>query len=243
MNVTQVTRGSHGKATIQWAETLLLSGEAPADVARLTGIKPGYARKIKYRLFSGEKADLLQPAREHDSEVIRDFVALKKVTELETPVTNVTETVKVTGRIFGTLDAVFYVTTATACAGFVTALHWWAAPVSLVYALILIDALRMAKDPTIQKTAERGQNAVFVLEIFVAMPAHIMLFNWAIWQNYKSLPFEILHRVQNGELVRENADKPFYVGCFLAALLCAAALYSVDTTIRITRERVKNLAR
>ena len=215
-----------------WAVALYRTNVPSSEVEKQTGVKANYVRTLSKRL--GDDVEKVQAV---------DIAPVSPVSITETRAPIVTEKRETSRFNFGILDAVFYVTTATACAGFVTALHWWAAPVSLVYALILIDALKMAKDPTIQKTAERGQNAVFVLEIFVAMPAHIMLFNWAIWQNYKSLPFEILHRVQNGELVRENADKPFYVGCFLAALLCAAALYSVDTTIRITRERVKNLAK
>lgn len=215
-----------------WAVALYRTNVPSSEVEKQTGVKANYVRTLSKRL--GDDVEKAQAV---------DIAPVSPVSIHETRAPIVTEKRETSRFNFGILDAVFYVTTATACAGFVTALHWWAAPVSLVYALILIDALKMAKDPTIQKTAERGQNAVFVLEIFVAMPAHIMLFNWAIWQNYKSLPFEILHRVQNGELVRENADKPFYVGCFLAALLCAAALYSVDTTIRITRERVKNLAK
>lgn len=214
-----------------WAVAMYRENVPSSEVERKTGVKAGYVRTLSRRLGKDiEKAEAVA------------IEPVSVVSPIETPAKTVTEKRETRRFNVGVLDMVFYVTTITACAGFITVLHWWAAPVSLVYALILIDALRMAKDPTIQNTAERGQGAVFFLEFFVAFPAHILLFNWAIWQNYKSLPFEILHRSHNGELVRENADKPFYAACFFAGLLTCAALYAVDTTIRITRERAKHKA-
>lgn len=242
MEVTQVTRGSHGKATIQWAETLLLSGEAPAEVARLTGIKPGYARKIKYRLFSGEKSYSLQPAHEHDSEVIRDFVALKTVTELETPVTNVTETVKVTGYGVTILDVVFYSTTLTACAGIVTALKWWGLPVSLVYSLILVDSMNKAKDVTLEKSAKMGAGMVIVFEIIAAC-VHAYFFNSILWANYKALPFDMREKIVNGVYSFPNADKPFLIAAGIAVVLSGSAIYAIENSILTARERAKKLAK
>lgn len=140
------------------------------------------------------------------------------------------------------LDVVFYATTGTACAGFITAFQWWGIPVSLVYSLILIDAMGMAKDVELQKTAERGSAAVIVFEMIAGF-AHTYVFNTVMWRNYKSLPFEIEQRVSNGVLTWHNGDKPFLIAVCIAVILSGSAVYAVDTTIKKTRERVKNLAK
>ena len=232
---TVATRKQYSETTIKWAEQMLLSGVAPSEVARQTGIDGGYARTLKFRLGVKE----IKIGSVTDSEILREVVALKPVTETEMPVTDVTKTPVSTRYKTTRLDVVFYATTLTACAGFVTAFHWWGLPVSLVYTLILVDAMGMAKDVTLQKTAERGGAAVIVFEIIAGF-AHTYVFNSVMWANYKSLPFEIEQVVRGGEVTWHNGDKPFFVAVCIAVILSASAVYAVDTTIKKTRERVKN---
>ena len=174
-----------------------------------------------------------------DSEILREVVALKPVTETETPAPTAAQKAENTRFSLSTLDIVFYTTTATACAGFVTAFHWWGLPVSLVYTLILVDAMGMAKDVTLQKTAERGGAAVIVFEMIAGF-AHTYVFNSVMWANYKSLPFEIEQVIRGGEVTWHNGDEPFFGAVCIAVILSASAVYAVDTTIKKTRERVKS---
>jgi hypothetical protein len=247
------TRSGYGTATIQWAEQMLLKGIAPADVARKTGIDSGYARTLKFRLKAKENADLLRPAREHDSDVLRWFAGLQAVSETETPVadaapvavspteTPATETRKTaeTARFkVPILETVFWTTTATACAGFFQAFQVWGLPVATVYTLILLDAMSMAKDIRLQKSAEQGAAAVIVLEMLAAC-AHTYVFNGLLWASYKSLPFTVKQSVVNGEIVWINGDKPFIIACVVACFLSGSAIYAVHLTIEKTRERAK----
>lgn len=229
------TRTKYSDAAIQWAESMLLRGVAPAEVARKTGINGNYARTMKARL----KTRSAQPAREYDSDILREFVALRGETVDETLVTMVEESVSKPRFTMSTLDIVFYTTTATACAGFVTAFQWLGLPVSLVYSLILIDAMGMAKDATLEKTVEQGSAAVVVFEIIAAF-AHTYVFNIVMWANAKSLPWDMSQKIVGGEVVWPNADKPFIIAVGIAVILSGSAIYAVDTTIKKTRERVKN---
>lgn len=227
---TVATRKQYSETTIKWAGQLLLNGVAPADVARTTGINGNYVRTLKARL-SGNQSQT----------VISEVAETETVSMHETPATITTEKAQTARFKLSTLDIVFYTTTATACAGFVTAFQWWGLPVSLVYTLILFDAMNMAKDITLQKTAERGGAAVIVFEIIAGF-AHTYVFNSVMWANYKSLPFEIEQVIKGGEVTWHNGDKPFLVAVCIAVILSASAIYAVDTTIKKTVERVKNTA-
>lgn len=232
---TVATRKQYSETTIRWAEQMLLNGVAPSEVARQTGIDGGYARTLKFRLGAKE----MQPSREQDSEVLREFVAMKPVSENETPASIVAEKAETQRFKLSILDAVFYATTITTCIGIVTLLQWWGLPVSLVYSLILIDAMAMAKDTKLESTVKQGSAAVIVLEL-IATCSHTYLFNRVVWVDYKSLPFEIEQVVRNGEVTWHNGDKPFLIAVGIAVILSGAAIYAVDTTIKKTRERVKS---
>lgn len=234
MTATVATRKQYSETTIKWAEQMLLSGVAPSEVARQTGIDGGYARTLKFRLGVKE----IKPARVHDSEILREFVALKPVTEMETPVADVTETTVSTRYKPTRLDVVFYATTLTACAGLVTLLRWWGLPVSLVYSLILWDAMETAKDPAAKKSAETGAGAVIVLEIIAAC-VHTYFFNHLVWRSYKSLPWDMSQKIVGGELIWPNSDKPFLIAVCIAVMLSCAAVYAIHKSIITTRERVK----
>lgn len=240
MKETQATRNGYGAATIQWAEGLLLSGVEPSDVAKRTGINPGYARTLKFRLKNKEKEIEKKPAREHDSEILREFIALGSKTEIETPVTIVTEKLKQPRFKVTILDVVFYATTLTTCAGLVTLLQWWGLPVALVYSLILIDAMETAKRPELERSAQAGAAAVIIFEIIAAC-VHTYLFNNVLWANYRSLPFDMSQKITNGEWAWPNADKPFLIAIGIALVLSGSAVYAIEKSIVTAREKAKNI--
>lgn len=241
---TQATQIGYGEAQINWAKTMLLNGIAPADVARQTGINPGYARTLKFRLSSKENEVLAKPAREHDSEVLREFVALNTVTETVTPVSIVPEK-KETWRFGITrLDVVFYATTLTTCAGLVTLLRCWGLPVSLVYSMILFDAMQTAKDPDLKESAQAGAIAVLFFEAIAAC-VHIYFFNFLIWANHKTLPFRIGDKFidSSAKWVVENEDKPFLIAVGIALVLSGSAVYAIHKSIVTAKERAKITAK
>ena len=242
MGVTQVTRRRHGAATIQWAENMLLSGVDPCDVARQTGIKPGYARTLKSRALEREKRISPQPAREQDIATVQDFAPPVTVTETVTPVTCATKTPETRRFKITTLDVVFYATTLTTCAGLVTLLHWWGLPVALVYSLILVDAMETAKDSRLKESAQSGAVAVLLFEM-IAGCVHTYLFNAVLWANYKSLPFRIGDKFVGEHWIVENEDKPFLIALGIALVLSGSAVYAIHKSIITAKERAKNLSK
>lgn len=241
MTATAETRTGYGAATIQWAETMLAQGIAPAEVARRTGINSGYVRTIKFRLNSKENDVLPQPSREHDSEIIREFAALASVSQDETTVATVSETHKNPRFKITRLDVVFYATTLATCAGLVTLLQWWGLPVSLVYSLILVDAMETAKDSRLKESAQSGAVAVLIFEMIAAC-VHTYLFNKVLWANYKSLPFRIGDKFieTTGKWIVENEDKPFIIAVGIALVLSGSAVYSIHKSIVTANELAKN---
>lgn len=227
MNQQAATQTRYDVTAKNWAVALLSSGVAPVEVARTTGINQNYVRTLKARISI--KREVVSAS---------EAVAIQPVSNGETNAAAPATKVETSRFMPSTLDIVFYTTTLTACAGFVTAFHWWGLPVSLVYSLILVDAMGMAKDVRLQTTAERGSAAVIVLEIIAGF-AHTYVFNLAMWANYKSLPFEIEQVVRAGEITWHNGNRPFFVAVCIAAILSSSAIYAVDTTIKKTRERTK----
>jgi hypothetical protein len=204
------------------------SGVSSSEVEKQTGVKANYVRTLSKRL--GDDVEGLEA------------VAVAPVSIAETPAPIVTEKRETWRFKITTLDVVFYATTLTACAGFVTLLHWWGLPVALVYSLILWDAMETAKDPAAKKSAETGAGAVIVLEIIAAC-VHTYFFNHLVWHNYKSLPWEMSQKVVGGELIWPNADKPFLIAACIAVVLSCSAVYAIHKSIITTRERAKSAAK
>jgi len=219
------------KAQVTWAKALLINGTRPVEVAALTGVNVNYVRVIKKRILDSENGvfgDVAPVAH----------AAPVAVSPTETPATETRKTAETARFKVPILETVFWTTTATACAGFFQAFQVWGLPVATVYTLILLDAMSMAKDIRLQKSAEQGAAAVIVLEMLAAC-AHTYVFNGLLWANYKSLPFTVKQSVVNGEIVWINGDKPFLIACVVACFLSGSAIYAVDLTIKKTRERAK----
>lgn len=211
---------------------MMRTGHPPVVAARATGIPVNLLRVLLHR----EKQWRKKLEQEIPGMAENDFLG---ITEIETPVTTAPETVDLTTskvRVgIGLKDVVFYATMLTACIGFWSVLKWYSLPLVLIYVLISVDALAMAKNPAIPKSARLGQNAVWVMET-IAVPFHIALFNRALWANVSALPFDIREAVRSGEWYWQNGEKPFYCACFIAALLFCAAIYSVNATLKVTTE-------
>lgn len=218
------------------AVAMYYDGATSAQVAEAYGMTASYVRGL---LFHKKGSDV---------------VTLEAVTSLpETPVLPVlnglaeTASDAETPRFkIGEMDAVIYVTTATACAALATSfggLWLWAVPISIVYVLILFHAMRLAADQTVQKTASNAAGVVIVFELLAAC-AHTYVFNLVLWANYKALPFEIVWRpysYQDPEFGFWSAGGwiPFAIAATLGVLTSGSAVYALITKIQITRERAR----
>lgn len=127
------------------------------------------------------------------------------------------------------LDVVYYFTLATACYG-----SWYGLGKSemgiafgVVYSLVSLHALGMAKDPASRKTAIAGIVAVCIFEI-VAFFADLNMFNLRLWQSAKA---DIL------AFRSYEVEFPFTIACILAGLFSAAGIYSVAVTFSLTSEK------
>lgn len=179
----------------------------------------------------------MKPAREHDSEILREFVALsepkpvKRATSKPMPVPVVSpaqQPKKRRWQVVTMLDVVYYTTIATAVYGLWFTLREMGAAFAVPYALVSFHALSMAKNPESRQTAKAGLGAVVVLEILTFF-VHLVLFNLRAVQAAKAdtLPFSYW----------ETTEMPFVIACILAALFSAAGVYAVAVTFSLTSEK------
>lgn len=208
------------------AAAMYYNGATSTEVAKEFGMSASYVRGLLFRTKPPTAADEPAPV----SPVSNAPEIAAKIQE--TPVSRVGEK----RALFTELDAVIWTTTLTTVAAVVTAFGWWGLPLSIVYALVLFHAMRMAADPTVQKTAENGAGIVILFEMLAAC-AHTYIFNLVLWSNRTSLPFEVHQEIQGGELVWVNGHLPFVVAATVGAVLSGSAVYALVTKIKITRER------
>lgn len=126
------------------------------------------------------------------------------------------------------LDVVFSVTIAIADYGLTFLLREMGVAAAIIYTLISLHALSMAKDRYSQVTAERGIVAVWVLE-FGAFFIHMTMFNRRIWTSIDKMPFKI------DDIATES--RPFYIALIMALLFSGAGIYAVSTTLSLVTER------
>ena len=213
MTATVATRKQYSETTIRWAEQMLLSGVAPSEVARQTGIDGGYARTLKFRLGAKE----IKPARVHDSEILREFVALKPVSEVETSVSYVAKTPVAMPEFwkravfqFSPYDLVYYVVAGVCCVGIVSVLETVGLAVAFCYFGVSVIALQRCKEENENSGSEVDLGAVIFLECLVSIPFDLAWVNGVLWQNVKALPF------------------------------AATAIYSCFSTLKLAKRRAKN---
>lgn len=110
----------------------------------------------------------------------------------------------------------------------------WGAAFWVAYAGVMIDALRMASRPDIQRTARAGLAVVCVLE-FIAFWTHLAMANLLLVNAAKAnlLPFRYE--------AWGTLEAPFYIALVVAAVLSGTAVYAVWVRISIANELKKQL--
>ena len=187
------------------------------------------------------EAKEMKPARSHDSQTLRDFVALSEKPARRAASAKRTATAPIQepaptptkGRAwptFSMLDAVYYTTILTAVYGLWFTLKEMGLAFAVPYCLIALHALRMAKNPESRKTAQAGVAAVVVLEILTFF-VHLTLFNLRAVQAAKlgKLPLEYSYW--------GTMEAPWWIACVLAGMFSAAGVYAVSVTFSLTSEK------
>jgi len=128
------------------------------------------------------------------------------------------------------LDVVYFFTIAVADYGLTYILREMGAVAAIVYTLISLDALGMAKNRYQQQTARSGIIAVWALEIG-AFFIHLTMFNRRLWDAVADLPFRI------DDVTDES--RPFYIALTLSVLLSAAGIYAVSITLSKVLEQTE----
>ena len=126
----------------------------------------------------------------------------------------------------GGLNLSYYVTVIATCYGLVFLLKVMGIAPAVVYTLVSLQALEMAKDRKSRVTAQRGIAAVWILEI-LAFFVHLTMFNYQIWHGKDTLPFE----VESGEY------RIFLIALIFGMLFSAAGIYAVSTRLALTVEK------
>lgn len=130
---------------------------------------------------------------------------------------------------FTVLDAVFLLILALTGWNVWFFLGKWGAAFWVAYAGVMIDALRMASRPDIQRTARAGLAVVCVLE-FIAFWTHLAMANLLLVNAAKAnlLPFRYE--------AWGTLEAPFYIALVVAAVLSGTAIYAVWVRISIANE-------
>ena len=128
------------------------------------------------------------------------------------------------------LDVVFYANMIVAWYGLILLLHEMGGAFGLVYSLISIHAMRMAKNRYAANTAQSGVTAIWILEA-LAFFIHASMFNNRAWQaaGRGELPFD----------AQIHSSYPFWISAILALLFSGAAIYAVSITLSLTSEKVE----
>lgn len=128
------------------------------------------------------------------------------------------------------LDIVFAVTIGIADYGLTVILLEMGAAAAVVYTLISLHALGMAKNRYSQRTARTGIVAVWALELG-AFCIHMTMFNRRIWASIDNMPFRV------DDIADES--RPFWIAVVLALLFSGAGIYAVSTTLALVTERTE----
>lgn len=128
------------------------------------------------------------------------------------------------------LDVVFAVTIGIADYGLTFILHEMGAAAAIVYTLISLHALGMAKNRYSQRTAQTGIVAVWALELG-AFCIHMTMFNRRIWAAIDDMPFRV------DDITDES--RPFWIAVVLAILFSGAGIYAVSTTLALVTEQTE----
>lgn len=131
---------------------------------------------------------------------------------------------------FSALDIVFAFNILVVDYGLVYLMKEMGAAWALVYSILSMHAIGMAKNRHSQATASYGVVAVWILEI-LSFFVHLSMFNLRLWETgfENKLPFSVW----------ENTTYPFAIASILATLFNSAAIYSASVTLALTKEKVE----
>lgn len=128
------------------------------------------------------------------------------------------------------LDVVFMVTIGIADYGLTFLLKEMGAAAAVVYTMISLHALGMAKNRYSSRTAQTGIIAVWALEAG-AFCVHLTMFNFRLWKSVEDMPFRV------EDVATES--RPFWIAVVLALLFSCAGIYAVSTTLALRTERTE----
>jgi len=202
---------------------------------------------LKFRL-AGQKFEPIevvepQPAREHDSEVLREFVAMGREPAAETQpqkTRNIPEFWKRAVFQFSPYDLVYYVVAGVCCFGIVSVLDTVGLAVAFCYFGVSVIALQRCKDENEDAGSEVDMGAVIFLEVLVSVPFDLAWINEVLWRNVSALPLRIEGVILNGEQTWRNGGWPFFVALYVSVLLASTAVYACYSTLKLAKRRVKN---
>lgn len=145
---------------------------------------------------------------------------------------------------FSLMHLVFYVTTATGCyAIYDTLPNIIGAALLTIFGLFSLDSILKAQDSARPEIAAYGRNRVIFSELIAAV-AHYSILNKYLWQNLKSLPFEVKllppkggnfeidfrGQILNG--VWHGGEMIFIISIIISGLIFVAAFAAVDSVLR-----------
>ena len=211
-----------------WARGVDLDGEG---VERIVAYYADLGNQTAVRMMENRVAETSRKAAERVTEI--DGTQTKPAEIAADRQTEKTERTKRAPR-FTVLDAVFLLILLLTGWNVWFFLGKWGAAFWVAYAGVMIDALRMASRPDIQRTARTGLAVVCVLE-FIAFWTHLAMANLLLVNAAKSnlLPFRYE--------AWGTLEAPFYIACVVAAVLSGTAVYAVWVRISIANELSKNV--
>lgn len=237
------------------------SGLTYAEIAKETGLKEGYIRKLVFQKNTAkvtEKPEKVTPetlpvtpeCNGVAHEVAEEKTA-KNAEEMQIlPKTGVTKPCAF-AQHFGLMDLAFYVLNGTACfAMWDTAPGVVGASMATIYCLFSLDAILRVKRADMPNTAAAAANRVIFLEVIAAI-FHFRLIERYLWDNLDKLPFPVVRKVDGFTTIRNEAGEIAYLWewhnagwvTFLAAvcafMMSAAACHAVFFAKSAAKEAAK----
>lgn len=249
---------TRGTAQGRYAKMLLERGVPYEEIlsdSAMEGFNPATLRTIAKRVRDAKETnETRNETRREANETGKNTDSANEgknaILATENPVSPVSETrnaVSFWRKIvsqFSLMHLVFYVTTATGCyAIYDTLPNIIGAALLTIFGLFSLDSILKAQDSARPEIAAYGRNRVIFSELIAAI-AHYTILNKYLWQNLKSLPFEVRYlppvnepalldldgKMTNG--VWQNGEVIFTISITISGLIFAAAFAAVDSVLR-----------
>jgi len=252
----------YGDATKEHAINLReISGFSYDEIAKETGLKPGYIRKLvheknaakvtaKQEKVTTETPLVTQECNEVTHEVTEEKTAKNAEEQQFLPKKRVTKQGFI-AQHFSLTDWVIYTHLVTTSFAIYNALPGVpGAAMAFIYALLLLDALLNVKRAELPISAGIAANRVMWMEV-IAGVANAQMINAYLWQNLDKLPFQVYRGTKLIETRNEameiqykaewvNGDWVGILALFLAALMvfavCHAVLFAKQAAMELQRK-------